>query len=113
MMQRDETIVSMISRLITASSFEDAAIALLRAMLALADAKLAGNEHAWSTASPRSSSRAPSASAGRLLRGVVHLRPENGYQHLFGIEHPGGAPVEGTGYLTSANVWRWVAEHRC
>jgi DNA-binding NtrC family response regulator len=116
MTQRDETIVSMISRLIAASCFEDAATALLQAMLALAETKLASGEYAWSAASPRSSSsrsRAPSASAGRLLRGVVHLRPEAGYQHLFGIQHPGGAPVEGTGYLTSANVWRWVAEHRC
>src|SRR4051812_46085567 len=106
MMPGDETIVSMISRLIAATCFEDAAAALLHAMLALAETKLVGGEYAWSAGSPRPSSsrsRAPSTSAGRLLRGVVHLRPEVGYQHLFGIQYPGGAPVEGTGYLTSAN----------
>lgn len=107
---RDEAIVSMISRLIAASSFEDAATALLHSMLAVAEDRLAGAGYAWSRASSRSS---PSSSAGRVLRGVVHLRPEGGYQQLFGIEHASGAPVEGTGYLTSANVWRWVAEHRC
>lgn len=30
------------------------------------------------------------AGRARLLRGVVHLRPEDSYQRLFGLEHPGG-----------------------
>ena len=79
-----------------ASSFEDAATAVLRGMLACAEPSLA---------------QVPGAPPGRLLRGVVHLRPEGSYQRLFGIEHPGGARVEGTGYLTSAHVWRWIVEH--
>jgi transcriptional regulator with AAA-type ATPase domain len=107
--RRDE----MISGLIAARCFEDAATALLEAMLALADVVLAGGKYAWAAPSRRSPSArpAPPASAGRLLRGMVHLRPEAGYQHLFGIEHPSGTPVAGTGYLTSANVWRCVEEH--
>jgi transcriptional regulator with AAA-type ATPase domain len=102
-----DAIASMISRLMAASCFEDAATALLGAMLALAEVGLAGG-YAWSSAASPSL-----ASVGRLLRGVVHLRPEAGYQQLFGIEHPGGAPVEGAVYLTSANVWRCVEERRC
>ncbi len=98
---RDEMIASMVSKLIAASCFEDAATAVLEAMLAAAHSALAGGQYAWSER------------AGRLLRGVVHVRPEAGYQRLFGVEHPSGAEVDGAGYLTSANVWRCVAEHRC
>src|SRR5512140_354348 len=81
-----------------ASSFEDAATVVLRSMLACAESSLA---------------EISSAPRGRLLRAIVHLRPEGSYQRLFGIDHPGGARVEGTGYLTSANVWRWIVEHAC
>ena len=80
-----------------AKDFEEAANQTLVAMLAVAEDRLA---------------RSPQAARGRLLRGVLHLRPDDGYQRLFGIEHPTGERVEGTGYLTSANVWRWVSEHR-
>src|SRR5262245_3910126 len=55
--------------------------------------------------------QSPYATRGRLLRGVVHLRPADSYQRLFGIEHPGGARIEEVGYLTSANIWRWLVEH--
>jgi DNA-binding NtrC family response regulator len=80
-----------------ARDFEAAAKLTLVAMLAVAEAHLATSSV---------------AGKGRLLRGVLHLRPDDSYQHLFGIEHPQGERVEGTGYLTSANVWRWVSEHR-
>jgi hypothetical protein len=43
---------------------------------------------------------------------MVHVRPEDSYRRLFGVEHPSGERVEGVGYLTSANIWRWVAEQR-
>jgi DNA-binding NtrC family response regulator len=78
-------------------SFEEAARVTLAAMLAAAGESLA---------------RSPLASRARLLRGVVHVRPEDSYQRLFGIEHPDGERVDGTGFLTSANVWRWVSENR-
>jgi DNA-binding NtrC family response regulator len=83
--------------LLEARTFEDAANRTLVAMLAAVEERLAGS---------------PLANRGRLLRGVLHLRPDDSYQRLFGIEHPHGERVEGTGYLTSANVWRWVSEHR-
>src|SRR4051812_8473282 len=87
----------LILSLLDARTFEEAAKMALVAMLAAAEHRLAGS---------------PLANRGRLLRGVVHLRPDDSYQRLFGIEHPHGERVEGTGYLTSANVWRWVSEHR-
>jgi DNA-binding NtrC family response regulator len=80
-----------------AKDFEAAAKMVLVAMLAVAEERLA---------------QSPLAASGRLLRGVLHLRPDDSYQHLFGIEHPHGDRMEGTGYLTSVNVWRWVSEHR-
>lgn len=80
-----------------AKDFEQAAKVTLAAMLGVIEEHLA---------------ESPVLSKGRLLRGVLHLRPDDGYQRLFGIEHPHGERVEGTGYLTSANVWRWVSEHR-
>src|SRR5215475_13664332 len=87
----------LILQLREARDFEGAAKRTLVAMLAVAEEHLA---------------RTPLAAKGRLLRGVLHLRPDDSYQRLFGIEHPRGERVEGTGYLTSANVWRWVSEHR-
>src|ERR1051325_243527 len=84
-------------RLREVRDFEDAAKQTLIAMLAVAEEHLA---------------RSPLAAKGRLLRGVLHLRPDDSYQRLFGIEHPNGEHVEGTGYLTSANGWRWVSEAR-
>jgi hypothetical protein len=86
----------LIRRLREARDFEAAANQTLVAMLAVAGDQLARNP----------------AASGRLLRGELHLRPNDSYQRLFGVEHPHGEHVEGTGYLTSANVWRWVSEHR-
>jgi len=51
------------------------------------------------------SQRAVLHRASELIN-AVHLRPDDSYQRLFGIEHPRGERVAGTGYLTSANVWR-------
>jgi MoxR-like ATPase len=88
---------ALIRHLLEARDFEEAAKATLVAMLAAAEEGLG---------------RSPLAGKGRLLRGVLHLRPDDSYQRLFGIEHPHGERMEGTGFLTSANVWRWVSEHR-
>jgi len=97
-MSRHDLLPALLTRLMEAASFEDAATAALEAVLACAEEAVA---------------ESPFATSARMLRAVVHLRPSDGYQRLFGIEHRTRAPVEGTGYLTSANVWRWVAEHRC
>ena len=97
-MARAEPLTSLIPLLMAATCFEDAATGVLQAMLACAESALDAG---------------PSAESGRLLRGMIHLRPADSYQRLYGVEHGSGARVEGTGYLTSANVWRWIAEHRC
>jgi len=96
-MQMNEPVRTLITSLMAAKNFTEAAGATLRAMLGCAEAALVDDNRALQ---------------GRLLRGVVHVRPEDGYKRLFGVEHPSGARVEGTGYLTSANVWKWVSEHR-
>jgi DNA-binding NtrC family response regulator len=95
-MSSSDPLGPLIRRLLEARDFEEAAEATLLAMLATADERLV---------------RRPPAERGQLLRGVAHLRPDGSYQRLFGIEHPQGEHVEGTGDLTSANVWRWISEH--
>lgn len=97
-MSRSDRVSSLVTQLMSAPRFEDAARNTLAAMLACAD-----EARAASTYNAR----------GRLLRAVVHLRPTDGYRRLFGVEHPDHTPVEGIGYLTSATVWRWVSEHGC
>jgi len=91
-MPKRQLIVELIPSLMEAKTFEEAARATLSAMLRCVETEVAPQ--------------------GRLLRGVVHVRPEDSYRRLFGIEHPSGERVDGTGYLTSANIWRWVSEQR-
>jgi DNA-binding NtrC family response regulator len=94
----DETIRALMATLGGAKTFEDAAAVTLRALLALTTAPLAGS---------------PWAKSGRMLRGVVHLRPGDGYRRLFSEEVTPGAPEgvsEGPRSLASATAWRWVKE---
>ena len=95
-MPRSDLVTSLVLRLTDVRCFEDAGSAVLEAMLACAELALAAG---------------PYASESRLLRGVIHLRPGDSYQRLFGVEHPGGAPIEGTGDLTSASLFRTIVEH--
>lgn len=97
-MSHSDRVHSLITYLMAATRFEDAARATLVAMLASADEARAASAY---------------GSRGRLLRAMVHLRPADGYRRLFGIEHPSHTPAEGIGYLSSATVWRWVSEHGC
>ena len=78
--------------------FEDAAEVVLKEVLADAESALAGSAF---------------AARGRLLRAMVYIHPGDGYRRLFGIEHHSTARVDQVGYLASANVWRWIVEHRC
>jgi DNA-binding NtrC family response regulator len=94
----NETLASLATDLMASSCFEDAATVVLERMLAVARAVLESSEFGASS---------------RLLRGVVHVRPGDSYQRLFGIEHPSLARMAGAGHLTSANVWKWIAENRC
>jgi DNA-binding NtrC family response regulator len=97
-MTQEQLLTSLAARLMEATCFEDAATAALTAALTCAEAAIESGPH---------------GAPGRVLRGVVHVRPADSYQRLFCLEHPSGARASGTGYLTSANIWRWVAEHRC
>ena len=97
-MPRDETLAALVPRLVSATYFEDAATAVLEAMFAGVEAAIDGG---------------PYAARGRVLRGVVHLRPDGSYQRLFGVERSTGARVEGVGYVTSGNVWTYIEENRC
>lgn len=93
-----EILSTFLTRLVGAPSFEGAGRALLEATFERVDAALAGG---------------PYVSLGRILRGVIHLRPDGSYQRLFGLERATGLKVEGTGYVTSGNVWSWIEDHRC
>lgn len=98
------SIESVIASLTEASTFEDAAQVVLRAMMDDVSAELL---------------RSPYADRGRVLRGMAHLRPADGYRGLFVLEDtpPPGGGAEGPGvmpsFLPSATAWRWVSEHRC
>jgi hypothetical protein len=81
-----------------AATFEEAAKLALEAMFSTTE---------------EARQESPFAAKSALLRGVVYLNPGDGYRRFFGLEHRSGASLEGLGYLASANVWRWMVEHRC
>lgn len=55
----------------------------------------------------------PFAGKGRVLRGVVHLRPNGDYEHIYGVERSTDSPIAGPGFVTPGSVWSWIAEHGC
>jgi DNA-binding NtrC family response regulator len=88
----------LLAPLMASSCFEEAAEVVLQAVLAEAEAALAASQF---------------TGRGRLLRGMVYIHPGDGYRRLFGIEHRSGPRLDDIGYFASANVWRWIVEHRC
>jgi DNA-binding NtrC family response regulator len=95
----------LLSRLIVglrdAVTFEQAATGTLHPMLAVTTSALAGSSF---------------ATAGRVVRAMLHLRPDDGYQRLVVLE--GNASevstiAAGEARLPSTTAWRWVAEHQC
>lgn len=92
-----QQLTSLVTRLRDASSFEDAAKALLQSMRESASRGLSSNT---------------SIRNAKLMRAVVHLRPPEGYQRIFGIDGVSGVEIEGTGYLSSSTLWHWIVEHR-
>ncbi len=102
----EDNLASLIATLARAPTFEDAAAATLDALLALARETLAAS---------------PYASRGRILRGMVHLRPGDGYRRLCVVESPFDGAARGAARapsippeascLPSATAYRWVAEH--
>jgi transcriptional regulator with AAA-type ATPase domain len=82
----------------SATTFEEAAAMTLRPMLESADAALQAS---------------PFAKSGRIVRGMIHLRPDDGYRRLVVLEagETRVSPVESSQTrLPSATAWRWVAE---
>jgi DNA-binding NtrC family response regulator len=116
----DRLLSTLIDRLREAGTFEHAATATLAPMLALASEALA---------------ESPFARSGRIVRAMLHLRPDDSYRQLVVLEAGAtalssldaavplftGAPAPlplFTGAPTpvprvpSATAWRWVAEHQ-
>jgi DNA-binding NtrC family response regulator len=80
------------------STFEQAAALTLRPMLELAERALSGSEF---------------AEQGRIVRAMLHVRPDDGYRRLIVMEAGTRevTPVDATRTrLPSATAWRWVTE---
>jgi len=88
----------LLTALLSATSFDEAARLTLRAQLELANDALDAS---------------PWAGKGRILRGIVHLRPADGYRRLLAIDALPGEAAGVDVIVPSASAWRWVAEHRC
>ncbi|MDI1447785.1 sigma 54-interacting transcriptional regulator [Polyangium sp. 6x1] len=97
-----DILATLCAALLAARTFEGAAGATLAPMLRLASEGLAAGRH---------------TGRGRILRGMVHLRPGDGYRGLVVMEQGAAAarPLEaGTpAHLPSASAWRWVATYGC
>src|SRR5689334_17683825 len=88
-----------IARLRESKHFEDAASVILHEALDSALVALKAS---------------PFAKSGRVLRGMVHLRPADGYQRLVVVD--GATPKPGqtnSMHLPSASAWRWVVQRVC
>ncbi|MBK9261658.1 MAG: sigma-54-dependent Fis family transcriptional regulator [Polyangiaceae bacterium] len=89
------------SALFHATTFEQAATSLGNVMLDVTTEALEESDY---------------ANGARILRVMVHVRPDDGYRKLTVIEQD----VDGDGqdrepcvsYVPSATAWRWVASHR-
>jgi DNA-binding NtrC family response regulator len=96
----DRLLSELVAALREAATFEQAATATLAPMLALASEAL---DHS------------AFASSGRIVRAMLHLRPDDGYRQLVVLE--AGASALSTlevaaAWLPSATAWRWVADHQ-
>jgi DNA-binding NtrC family response regulator len=96
-----DTFGMLVRHLASARTFEDAATATLRATIHVAETALA---------------RSPFAGAGRILRAMVHLRPDDGYVRLValeaGTEARGGSKMGAAAHVPSATAWKWVSKQR-
>src|SRR5262245_4926616 len=90
------TILAFLDELRKAKTFEDAVQSVLYEMLDAAKAALAQTPHAKN---------------GRILRGMVHLRPEDGYRRLFVLDSTLGRTGSTHNHVPSASAWRWVEQH--
>lgn len=92
----ERKLLEFIEHLRAAQSFEDGAEITLRQMLDVAKAVLAAS---------------PYAKLGRVLRGMVHLRPGDGYKRLIVVHDRTPSSTPAIAYTPSASAFRWVVEH--
>lgn len=88
-----------IAKLRESKHFEDAAAVILNEALASAGVALKASAF---------------AKTGRVLRGMVHLRPADGYQRLVVVDVLSPKPGQTNSmHLPSASAWRWVVQRVC
>jgi hypothetical protein len=95
--------IRLMGMLMEAGRFEEAADATLRLMLEVAGQALAASLY---------------AGRSRIIRGMIHLRPEEGYRGLAVLEAGAADRVDATAGMTtpllaSATAWQLMVERRC
>ncbi|HYI02940.1 sigma-54-dependent transcriptional regulator [Hyalangium sp.] len=100
-----EELSSLVMALSKSGDFEDAAARTLAALMSLTERAIAASKL---------------AGRGKVLRGMVHLRPSGGYLRLAILEQgatavqtAGSAGARGAPSLVSATAWRSVVQHGC
>lgn len=93
-MKYDDAAGGLLEEVRAAVTFDEGAKALLRRALSVAAAAL---------------EQSPFRGQGRLLRGMVHLRPEGGYRGLFALGWGDGASEAQGSLVPSSTAWRWVS----
>jgi hypothetical protein len=93
-----EALQPLVGALLEARYFEDAAEVVLRGLLRQVEGALAASRY---------------AGMGRLLRGIVYLRPGEAYRRLAVVDLSGRKPEESGPLHASATAWRSVMENRC
>lgn len=91
-------LASLVHALRTAASFEAAAVLTLQQVEAIVAA----------------TARTGAAGGGRVLRTMLHLRPNEGYSGVFVLEAGAdrlSTPGQHEALLPSASVWRWLSTH--
>jgi predicted ATP-dependent protease len=94
----EQRLLNFIDRLRKARYFEDAAMVMLREMLDAASAELAESRF---------------ADRGKILRGMAHLRPSDGYRRLVVLDEIAQRGEPTITYVPSASAWRWIATREC
>lgn len=100
-----EDLSSLVVALSKSGDFEDAATRTLASMMLRTERSIAASKF---------------AGHGRVLRGMVHLRPSGGYLRLAileqgatAVQSAGSAGPRGAPSLVSATAWRSVVQHGC
>ena len=91
----------LVRNLASATTFEAAANATLRATVALTQAAIAASSF---------------AGKARISRAMLHLRPDDGYVRLVALEvgegGQAGCRIGAGAHLPSATAWRWVSQRQ-